>query len=78
MLSIDPYYDKKTGFKFAVNPSGSIVDWTLMNDEWSDQSWDGVWEAKTRIDKKGWTCEFLIPFDQLRFKKEKMAPTYGV
>ncbi len=69
VLSIDPYYDKRSGFKFAVNPSGSIVDWTLLNDDWDDQSWDGVWEAKTKVDKNGWSCEMRIPFDQLRFKK---------
>ncbi len=70
IVYFDPYYDKRSGFKFAVNPSGSIADWTIFNDGWDDSSWDGIWNAKTKIDDKGWTCEIRIPFDQLRFKKK--------
>lgn len=44
VFSVDPYYDRRTGFQFAVNPAGSIVDWTLYNDEWEDTTWDGVWD----------------------------------
>jgi hypothetical protein len=79
LFYVDPYYDKRSGFKFAVNPSGSIADWTMYNDSWDDSSWDGVWEARTRIDEKGWTVEMKIPFDQLRFKKrEEGEYTWGV
>jgi hypothetical protein len=71
MFYVDPYYDRRSGFIFAVNPSGSIADWTMYNDGWDDISWDGTWETKTQIDEKGWTVEMKIPFDQLRFKKKK-------
>ncbi|MCK4890988.1 MAG: carbohydrate binding family 9 domain-containing protein, partial [Candidatus Aminicenantes bacterium] len=76
LFYVDPYYDKRSGFKFAVNPSGSIADWTIYNDGWDDSSWDGVWEAKTTIDEKGWTVEMKIPFDQLRFKKKTNGDEY--
>ncbi len=76
LFYVDPYYDKRSGFKFAVNPSGSIADWTIYNDGWDDSSWDGVWEAKTSIDDKGWTLEMRIPFDQLRFKKKNNGDEY--
>jgi len=76
LFYVDPYYDKRSGFKFAVNPSGSIADWTIYNDGWDDSSWDGVWEAKTIIDEKGWTVEIRIPFDQLRFKKKNNGDEY--
>jgi len=66
---IDPYYDRRSGFKFAVNPSGSICDWSIYNDEYMDTSWDGIWECSTQIDQEGWTVEIKIPFDQLRFQK---------
>lgn len=70
-FSIDPYYDRRSGFEFAVNPSGSIMDFTIFNDENKDATWDGVWEGKARIHDKGWSVEFRIPFDQLRFKQKK-------
>ncbi len=67
---VDPLYDRRSGFKFAVNPSGSISDWVIYNDNWESLSWDGVWEAGTAIDGQGWSVEMRIPFDQLRFKKK--------
>ncbi len=67
IFAVDPYYDRRTGFQFAVNPAGSIVDWSLFNDEWDDTTWDGVWESKTHIDDRGWTVELRIPYNQLRF-----------
>jgi len=71
IFAVDPYYDKRTGFQFAVNPAGSIVDWTLYNDEWKDTTWDGIWESKTHIDDGGWIVEIRIPYNQLRFPKKE-------
>ncbi|MHB8054244.1 MAG: DUF5916 domain-containing protein [Candidatus Aminicenantales bacterium] len=68
-FSIDPYYDKRSGYFFAVNPAGGILDGTLFNDESSDATWDGIWESAARIDDKGWAVEIRIPFAQLRFKR---------
>jgi hypothetical protein len=68
-IYLDPYHDKRTGYYFLVNVSGTLFDGTLSNDGWEDSSWDGVWEAKARRDSLGWTCEMKIPFSQLRFAK---------
>ena len=38
IFAVDPYYDRRSGYQFAVNPAGSIVDWTLYNDEWNDST----------------------------------------
>lgn len=77
IFSIDPYYDRRSGYQFAVSPAGSMVDWTIYNDEFSDTTWDGIWESAARIDDKGWTMEMRIPYNQLRFKKKEMY-TWGV
>lgn len=66
-IFIDSYNDKRNGFYFAVNPSGSIADGTMFNDSWDDESWDGIWEAVPSIDENGWIVEMKIPFSQLRF-----------
>jgi len=70
VFAIDPYYDRRTGFLFAINPAGSIRDETLSNDVDDDESWDGVWEAKAHVNGKGWTAEIKIPFNQIRFPKK--------
>ncbi len=69
-VGIDSYHDLRTGFYFKVYPSGSFQDGILYNDSWSDNSWDGVWEASTVIDDKGWTAEIRIPYSQLRFQEQ--------
>ena len=70
IFAVDPYYDRRTGYQFGINPAGSIVDWTLYNDEWNDTTWDGVWESRAAVDKEGWSVEIRIPFNQLRFAKK--------
>ncbi|MBC7364117.1 MAG: carbohydrate binding family 9 domain-containing protein [Candidatus Aminicenantes bacterium] len=76
-FSVDPYFDRRSGYSFGVNPAGCIVDEVLSNDVNEDDSWDGIWEAKTARVEDGWTLEMRIPFNQLRFpKKEKY--TWGV
>jgi hypothetical protein len=66
-FAVDPYFDRRSGYQFSVNPAGSIIDKTLYNDEWNDSTWDGVWESAARVDDRGWTVEMRIPYDQLRF-----------
>jgi len=74
---IDPYYDRRSGFYFMVNAGGTISDGVLLNDDWDDDSWDGVWEADVAIDEQGWTAEMRIPYSQLRFQ-QKDKYTWGV
>jgi Domain of unknown function (DUF5916) len=66
---IDSYHDRRTGFYFGLNAAGTQYDGTLMNDTWDDNSWDGVWEGKAKMDEKGWTAEMRVPYSQLRFEK---------
>ncbi|MCI0471477.1 MAG: DUF5916 domain-containing protein [Candidatus Aminicenantes bacterium] len=77
VFAVDPYYDRRSGYRFAVNPAGSIVDWTLYNDIFEDDTWDGIWDWRTTIDEKGWIVEMKIPFNQLRFGV-KAEYTWGV
>ncbi len=77
IFAVDTYYDRRSGYQFAVNPSGSIVDWTLYNDIYDDDTWDGVWYWKTMLDEEGWIVEIRIPYNQLRFPKKK-EHTWGV
>jgi hypothetical protein len=69
-VALDPYFDKRSGYRFSITPAGSIADLSLYNDEWDDATWDGVWESAARIDDRGWAVEIRIPFNQLRFRKK--------
>jgi hypothetical protein len=64
---IDSYHDRRTAFRFAVNPLGVQKDVMHSNDGNEDVSWDAVWEVATTRDSAGWTAEFRIPLSQLRY-----------
>ncbi len=76
-VGIDSYHDRRTGFWFVVYAGGSVKDGTMYNDTWDDNSWDGVWDAATRIDDRGWTLEMRIPYSQLRFPSQEKY-TWGI
>lgn len=63
---VDPLRDGRTGYVFTVSAAGVQGDGALYNDDWRDDSWDGVWESKVRRTADGWTVELRIPVSQLR------------
>jgi hypothetical protein len=67
-ICFDSYNSKQTGFEFDLTAGGSKIDLILGNGEteW-DTTWDPVWDGKVGHDEKGWTAEFRVPLNQLRF-----------
>jgi hypothetical protein len=70
-IMVDSYHDRRSGFEFAVSPSGVKRDYAMYNDSQEDDTWDGIWDVGTRIDSLGWTAEFKVPFSQLRYANMK-------
>jgi hypothetical protein len=70
VVYLDGYHDRRSGLFFSVNAAGTLRDGTLYNDDWDDDTWDGVWDGRARIDDDGWTVEMRIPYSQLRFKNQ--------
>jgi uncharacterized protein DUF5916 len=69
LIVIDPFFDHRNGFFFAVNPAGARADGQIANNsERLSLEWDGIWNARARITAEGWTTEIEIPFKSLRFK----------
>ena len=67
-ICFDSYNDKRTGFEFDLTAGGGKIDLLLGNGEYEwDTNWDAVWDGKVAHDEKGWTAEFRIPLNQLRF-----------
>ncbi|MDH4043913.1 MAG: carbohydrate binding family 9 domain-containing protein [Gemmatimonadota bacterium] len=66
-IIFDTFHDHLGRTFFRVNPAGSRGDAIAPGGSGEDESWDPVWEAKTRIDSLGWTAELRIPFSQLRY-----------
>jgi hypothetical protein len=64
---LDPFQDKRTAYIFFINPCGARGEGLTSGGE-ASLNWDGIWEAKSRILKNGWSAEFRIPFKTLSFK----------
>jgi hypothetical protein len=75
-LMVDGYRDRRTGFRFTVNPLGVKRDIYHSNDHNEDASWDGVWDVSTKVDSLGWTAEYRIPLSQIRYP-EAASNTFG-
>ncbi len=66
----DTFLDGRSGYVFAVNPSGARYDAlvTPEGEHGENSSWDGVWEARTARGSWGWSAEIRIPVRTLSFK----------
>lgn len=66
-VMIDPYFDRRGGYLFEINPNGVRVEGIYQNVSQVDRNWTGIWQAKSQIDSEGWTTEIRIPFQSLSF-----------
>lgn len=67
-LILDTFLDGRTGYIFAVNPSGARYDALVANrGEGENPDWDAAWEAVTHRDDAGWSVEIRIPIQSLGF-----------
>lgn len=69
-IVLDPQRDKRTGFAFQVNANGAMGDGEVAGQEDLNGDWDGVWDARARIGRDGWTAEFFIPWQTLRYRRD--------
>jgi hypothetical protein len=66
-VCFDSYNDKRTGFEFDLTAGGGKTDLILYGETEWDTTWDAVWDGKVAHDEKGWTAEFRVPLNQLRY-----------
>lgn len=70
---LDSYHDRRTAFRFSVNPKGVQRDVRQFDDNNQDVLWDAVWQVATSVDSLGWTAEYRIPLSQLRYARRGAA-----
>lgn len=70
-ILIDPTNDHRDGYLFQVNPLGTKLDGTIVDEGRLQTGWNGIWYAEARIASDGWTANIAIPFSTLNFMKSK-------
>lgn len=66
-IGFDSYHDRRTAYVFQLNAAGVQRDMLLFDDTKQDDTWDAVWTGDVSTQPTGWTAEFRIPLNQLRF-----------
>jgi hypothetical protein len=65
---LDPFYDRRNGLEFAVNPIGGRWDGQISNESQFNADWNPVWDVAVGRFEGGWTVELAIPFKSLRYR----------
>jgi hypothetical protein len=68
-VSLDPFYDRRSGFFFQTNPLGAIRDQEVGSETENNNDWNAVWDARAVRTNQGWTLEMAIPFRSLRYRQ---------
>jgi len=66
---ISPFNDGRNGYLFIINANAARAD---LQVSWENNNidWNGVWDAKSMRNNKGWFAEIQIPFNTLQFRKD--------
>lgn len=67
-VSFDGFYDRRNGYGMAVALSGGLLDWSITNEQ-PNNSWNGVWDARTSTFDGGWSVEIRFPFRSFRYRE---------
>jgi hypothetical protein len=66
---LDPFQDKRNAYVFIVNARGGRTE-GLASGQSASLNWDGIWDAKSRIQPDGWSTEMKIPFKTISFQPD--------
>jgi hypothetical protein len=72
---LDPFLDRRNAYIFFVNACGARSE-GLASGEHASLDWDGIWDARSRIQPDGWSCEIKIPLKTISFKPN--LPNWGI
>jgi hypothetical protein len=70
---LDPYLDRRNGYRFEVNPNGVRWEGLFQNIIEIEGNWDGIWEARAQRNDEGWVAEIRIPFQSLSFNPDSSS-----
>lgn len=87
---IDGLLDRQNGYVFGTNPAGIEYDAQVINEGGQggfggggsgaggfNLNWDTTWEVEAQINEMGWSAEFEIPFNALRYGSGD-SQTWGI
>jgi hypothetical protein len=70
-IALDCFNDQRNAMSFVTDPYGVQRDLLSFDDLYYDEDWDGLWRVRTNRTDSGWTAEIAIPWQTLRYPKNK-------
>ena len=75
-IFLDPFNDKRSGYRFQVNPHGVRQEGLFRGADQVQWQWNGIWQAGASQGDDGWVAETRIPFKTISFNPE--TDTWGL
>ena len=75
-LLLDPFNDKRSGYRFQVNPNGVYDEGLFKGPTQMQWEWNGIWQVATTRSDEGWIAEASIPFKTVSFHPD--SDTWGI
>ena len=75
-IFLDPFNDKRSGYRFQVNPHGVREEGLFRGADQVQWQWNGIWQAGALQGDDGWVAETRIPFKTISFNPE--TDTWGL
>jgi hypothetical protein len=73
---LDPFNDKRSGYRFQVNPHGVRQEGLARSGDQVQWQWNGIWQAEALQGDDGWAVETRIPFKTISFNPD--TGTWGL
>ena len=70
---LDPYLDRRNGYRFTVNPNGVRWEGLYQNITDIQGNWDGIWQADALVVDNGWYSDMRIPYASISFNPDSAA-----
>ncbi len=67
-IVFDTFYDRRNGIFVSTTPIGGRVDAQITNERQFQTDWNPVYQVETGRFDGGWTAEFAIPFQSIRYR----------
>ena len=75
-IILDPFNDKRSGYRFQVNPNGVWEEGLFRGGDQMQWEWSGIWQAAATRNDQGWVAETRIPFKTVSFHPDN--DTWGI